>query len=354
MKKPPIAEETFLGSHIRRDLRLLTIGNCNGLQVQITNYGGIVVSLWIPDRDNRFSDVVLGFDQIEKYFSNNPYFGCIIGRYGNRIANGIFSLDNREYTLARNNGDNHLHGGIRGFNQVIWNVNNVTPDSLALNYLSRDMEEGYPGNLDVTVTYTLTDQNQLKIQYAATTDKKTIVNLTHHSYFNLKGEGNGDILGHRLMLNADSYTPVNENMIPTGEIISVRDTPMDFSTPAEIGSRIDDPFLQLKLGMGYDHNWILNTNDTSTIAARVEEPGSGRIMEVYTSEPGIQFYTGNYLNDSFIGKSGRPYFSRSGFCLETQHFPDSPNRKNFPSVILNPGEIYHSICIYKFSNARKS
>lgn len=352
--KFPILEKNFIGSHGDGKINLFTLKNKNGLRAQISNFGGIIASLWVPDRHGKFSDVVLGFDSLEKYFTNEPYFGCIIGRFGNRIANGIFTLDNIEYRLNRNNGDNHLHGGIKGFHRAVWDVILFNENTLTLHYRSEHMEEGYPGNLDVTVTYSLTEEQELKIEYNAATDKKTIINLTHHAYFNLRGEGNGNVLDHRMMMNADTYTPVNSSMVPTGQILPVEDTPMDFRSATPIGSRINAPFQQLITGNGYDHNWVLNSCGTGDIAARVEEPVSGRIMEVYTSEPGVQFYTGNFLDARLIGKSGKPYPPRSGFCLETQHFPDSPNHGHFPSVVLHPGEKFQSVSIYRFPDVNSS
>ncbi|MCI0529368.1 MAG: galactose mutarotase, partial [Nitrospira sp.] len=332
---------------------LYTLTNDKGVEVKITNYGGTVTSLMVPDRDGKLGDVVLGYDNLEGYLKNNPYFGCIIGRYGNRIGKGKFTLNGVEYTLAQNNGENSLHGGIKGFDKMVWNVKEIKDkDSvgLELTYLSKDGEEGYPGNLSVTVTYTLTNNNELKIDYGATTDKDTVVNLTHHSYFNLAGAGEGDILGHELMINADRFTPVDSGLIPTGELKSVKDTPMDFTQPTAIGARINQEYEQLILGRGYDHNWVLNTKEGSlTLAASVYEPKTGRVMEVLTTEPGMQFYTGNFLDGSITGKGGKVYNQRFGFCLETQHFPDSPNKSEFPSTTLKAGGKYATTTIYKFS-----
>jgi aldose 1-epimerase len=332
---------------------LYTLTNSSGMQVAITNYGGIVVSLKTPDRRGKLADVVLGFDTLAGYFDKSPYFGAIIGRYGNRIGQGKFTLEGHPYTLAQNNNGHHLHGGIRGFDKVVWNVKaalNQKEPELVLQYLSKDGEEGYPGNLDVTVTYTLTDANELKIEYHATTDKSTVVNLTNHSYFNLSGAGNGDILDHQLILNSDRFTPVAEGLIPTGELRPVAGTPFDFTKPNAIGTRINGDDEQLKLGLGYDHNWVLNKNGKQmTLAARVVEPTTGRVMEVSTTEPGLQFYSGNLLDGSNIGKHGKVYKHRFGFCLETQHFPDSPNKPDFPSTELKPGKAYDTTTIYKFS-----
>lgn len=331
---------------------LFTLTNRNGVEVKITNYGGIVVSLKVPDRNGTLGDVVLGYDTLEGYLKDNrPYFGAIIGRYANRIAKGRFTLDGREYRLAQNDGDNHLHGGIKGFDKVVWKarpVKNRQGVGVRLTYRSRDGEEGYPGTVSVTVTYTLTDANELRIDYVATTTKKTILNLTHHSYFNLAGTG--DILEHRLWINADRFTPVDRTLIPTGEIRSVKGTPLDFTRPTPIGARIEEQDEQLLFGHGYDHNWVLNKSDASlTLAARVKEPRTGRVLEVYTTEPGLQFYSGNFLDGSITGKANRVYGRRAGFCLEAQHFPDSPNKPHFPSVVLAPGQQYRQTTVYKFS-----
>ncbi len=329
-----------------------TLTNNNGLSAKITNYGGIVMSLLVPDRSGQLADVVLGFDAPEEYLNPHPYFGALIGRYGNRIANGKFSLNGVEYTLAQNNGPNSLHGGLTGFDKVLWQATPLdTPSgpALELTYLSRDGEEGYPGNLSVKVVYTLTHQNELRLDYWASTDQDTVVNLTHHSYFNLAGAGQGDILGHELMLQADQFTPVDATLIPTGELRPVAGTPFDFTRPTPIGQRINQADEQLKFGLGYDHNWVLNHSDGSlALAARASESGSGRVMEVWTTEPGIQFYSGNFLDGSIVGKGGKAYQQRAGFCLETQHFPDSPNQPNFPSTVLRAGQTYTSTTVYKF------
>ncbi len=331
---------------------IYTLTNKNGASAQITNYGGIVVTLNVPDRSGRLDDVVLGFDNLEEYLKVHPFFGALVGRYGNRIANGKFSLHGVEYTLAQNDGPNSLHGGLKGFDKVFWDAKPLdTPNgpALELTYLSQDGEEGYPGNLLVKVTYTLTHNNELKIDYSATTDKDTVINLTHHSYFNLAGAGKGDILAHELMIKADKFTPVNANMIPTGELRPVAGTPFDFTQPTPIGLRLNQADEQLKFGGGYDHNWVLNSQDGSlALAARVSEPTSGRIMELWTTEPGVQFYSGNFLDGSIIGKGGRAYQYRFALCLETQHFPDSPNHPEFPSTILRAGQTYTSTTVYKF------
>jgi len=331
-----------------------TLKNANGMEARVLDYGGIIVSLRVPDRHGRFDDVVLGYDSLPAYLRASPYFGAIIGRYGNRIAHGRFTLDGKTYTLAKNNGPNHLHGGLKGFDKVVWDVAPFEhPDSvgLVLRYISRDGEEGYPGTLRTTVTYTLTSANELIFDYSATTDRATPVNLTQHSYFNLAGDGKGDILGHVVTLNADRFTPVDSTLIPTGELKSVAGTPFDFRTPTPIGARIDQDDVQLRYGPGYDHNFVLNKAGDAhdaTFAARVYEPASGRVMEIYTTEPGLQFYSGNFLDGTLHGKGGVVYRRRYGFAMETQHYPDSPNKPTFPSTTLRPGESYHSRTIYKF------
>jgi aldose 1-epimerase len=335
-----------------KPVKLYTLKNANGMEVDITNYGGIITKLTAPDSKGKYADVVLGFDSIDKYLAGHPYFGAIIGRYGNRIAMGKFKIDGKEYTLATNNGPNSLHGGLKGFDKVVWAAEPGKGEdpSLTLTYTSKDGEEGYPGTLKVKVVYTLTPKNELKIDYHATTDKATPLNLTNHSYFNLAGEGSGDILGHVLTLNADKFTPTDETAIPTGELKSVEGTPFDFRKPHAIGERINDKDEQIKFGKGYDHNFVLNGKGKDLkLAARVTEPTAGRIMEVLTTEPGVQFYTGNYLEGKEIGKSGKAYKYRHGFCLETQHYPDSPNQPKFPSSILKPGVEYNSATIYRFS-----
>jgi aldose 1-epimerase len=340
-------------------VELYTLTNANGMETTITTYGGIVVTLMVPDRNGDLGDVVLGYEALERYINKNSYFGAVIGRYGNRIAKGKFTLNDVEYTLAQNDGENHLHGGIKGFDKVVWNAKELPSlrgaggdnPRLELTYVSPDGEEGYPGTLSVTVTYTLTQDNALKIDYLATTDKDTVVNLTNHSYFNLAGAGVGDILGHELMLNANKFTPVDDTLIPTGKLLSVKGTPMDFTQPTAIGARINEDYEQIQFGPGgYDHNWVLNESEESPVlAARVYEPTTGRLMEVYTTEPAIQFYSGNFLDRNITGKRGKRYNQRYGFCLETQHFPDSPNQPDFPSTVLKPGETYTTTTIYKFS-----
>ena len=337
------------------EVDLYTLRHAGGMEAEIITYGGIVVSLKTADRAGTLADVVLGFDSLDGYLKPHPYFGALIGRYGNRIAKGSFTLNEVKYTLARNNGENHLHGGIRGFDKVVWKARDAsTPEAqrLELSYLSKDGEEGYPGNLSVTVTYTLTNSNELRIDYEATTDKDTVVNLTNHSYFNLAGQGEGNIHDHVLMINAGKFTPVDAGLIPTGELRAVDGTPFDFRKPAAIGARINDKDPQLIAGKGYDHNFVLSgPAGTMALAARVTEPKSGRVMEVLTTEPGVQFYTGNFLDGALSGKGGKVYQQRYGFCLETQHFPDSPNRPGFPSVVLKPGGRYQTATVYRFSTA---
>jgi aldose 1-epimerase len=349
--KPKIEKQPFGKTENLTPVDLYTLTNDKGVEARITTYGGIVVSLKVPDRNARLGDVVLGYENLEGYLTNSSYFGALIGRYGNRIAKGSFQLGGTPYQLAQNNGDNHLHGGVVGFDKVIWKAKELWGEDevgLQLTYLSHDGEEGYPGNLSVTVVYTLTNNNELKIDYSATTDKKTIANLTNHSYFNLAGKG--DILGHELMLKADRFTPVDKGLIPTGELSSVEGTPMDFTTPTAIGARINQNDEQLIYGLGYDHNWVLNNSGGKlALAAKIFEPTSGRVMKVYTTQPGIQFYSGNFLDGSITGKNGEIYYKHFGFCLETQHFPDSPNHSNFPSTSLNPGQRYKQTTIYKFS-----
>ncbi len=338
-------------------IQLATLKNSRGMTVKVTNYGATVTSILVPDRQGNPADVALGYNRVEDYMNavDKPYFGAIVGRYGNRIAKGKFSIGNESYKLAVNNGENHLHGGIIGFDKVVWTMQAAEADkgqAVKLTYLAKDKEEGYPGNLQITVTYTLTEANELKVDYLATTDKATPVNLTQHTYFNLKGEGEGDILDHELMLNAEAYTPTDAGAIPTGEIAPVKGTPFDFTTPKPIGRDIKKDHEQIKFGMGFDHNFVIKrpAGDKSLIlAARVHEPKSGRVMEVLTTEPGIQFYCGNFLDGRLKGKAGKAYVQRGGFCLETQHYPDSPNQPKFPSTILEPGKKYETSTIYKFS-----
>lgn len=349
-----ITKQPFGKTTAGENVDLYTLRNTNGVETQITNYGGIVVSLKVPDRNGKFDDVVLGFNDFEKYLKNDPYLGAIIGRYGNRIAKGRFKLNGVEYKLAVNNGENHLHGGIKGFDKVVWTGRGIKTKqgpAVILTYLSKDGEEGYPGNLRVRVVYTLRNDNVLQIDYSATSDKDTVINLTHHSYFNLSGEGNGDILNHVLKLHSNRFVPTDAGSIPTGELRNVAGTPFDFIPPTAIGARINQDDEQLKLGNGYDHTFVINGQPGQLrIAATVRELSAGRVMEVWTTEPGVQLYTGNFLDGSLTGKSGKPYPRRSGFCLETQHYPDSPNQPSFPTTTLKKGATYKSTTIYKFIN----
>ncbi len=352
-QQPSITSKPFGMTTDGKEVMLYTLKNTKGATATVSNYGGTVVSLTMPDRNGQFGDVVLGFKKLADYEKKSPYFGCLVGRYGNRIAKGTFSLDGKTYHLAINNPPNSLHGGLRGFDKVIWGATPMETKegpALKLTYTSCDGEEGYPGTLSVTATYTLTDRNELRVVFTATTDQKTVVNLTHHSYFNLAGEGNGDILGHVVTLKANRFTPVDKNLIPNGKLESVKGTPFDFRKPTAIGERISQPDQQLQFGGGYDHNWIADKLPGHLgVVAKVEEPKSGRVMEVLSTEPGVQFYTGNFLDGTLVGKSGKPYAFRNGFCLEPQHYPDSPNHPEFPSVVLKPGQTYKNTIIYRFS-----
>jgi aldose 1-epimerase len=334
------------------DLYRLT--NANGLEVGAINYGGIITTIRVPDRNGRLGDIVLGFDRLDGYLKEHPFFGAIVGRYGNRIAGGRFTLDGRTYTLATNNGANHLHGGNRGFDKVLWDAKPSSAGAgVVFTRTSPDGEEGYPGNLIVRVTYTLTDKNELVVDYSATTDKATPVNLTQHSYFNLSADAGTDILNHELTINADRYTPVDSTLIPTGELASVEGTPFDFRKPTAIGARISQPHPQLKNGQGYDHNFVLNrSGDGLEMAVRLMDPKSGRTVEVRTTEPGVQFYSGNFLDGTLKGKGGQNYPHRAGLCLETQHYPDSPNKPAFPSTILRPGQEYRTTTVFAFGVGR--
>jgi len=333
-----------------KPVELYTLRNSKGAEARIMNYGGIVQYLSVPDRNGKFDDVVLGYDNVDGYIKVTPYFGALIGRYGNRIGGAKFTLDGQTYTLAANNGPNSLHGGIKGFDKVVWNVVKATGNTLELQYTSKDGEEGFPGNLNVTALYTLTEDNALRVEYKAVTDKATVVNLTQHSYFNLAGQGKGDILGHEVYINADKTTPVDSTLITTGEIADVTGTPFDFRKPTAIGARINDPNTVLQYGPGYDHNWVINKPAGQLgLQARVYEPKTGRVLEVLSDEPGLQFYAGNFLDGTITGKGGAVYQKRTGFCMEPQHYPDSPNKPNFPSVVLRPGQTYRNTIIYKFS-----
>jgi aldose 1-epimerase len=349
-----INEDAFKGTHKGKSTALYTLKNRNGMVVQITNFGAKIVSIFVPDRNGNFADIVLGYESIEEYIKGNPYFGAICGRYANRIANGRFIIDGVKYQLPVNNGPNSLHGGPEGFNNQVFDAEGVisTPDGqeIEMVYISKDGEMGYPGTLKVKITYTLSDKNELTLGFEAKTDKATHVNICGHSYFNFAGEGNGDILGHELSLNSDKFTPVSDALIPTGELRPVAGTPMDFTKPKFLGRNIDDNYDQLDYGKGYDHNWVLNKKKDGelSLAATCYEPKSGRIMEVHTTQPGVQLYTGNWLDGSDKGKGGKAYLMRSGLCLETQNFPDSPNKPGFPSTLLKPEENYKHTCIYKF------
>jgi aldose 1-epimerase len=348
--QPNIEKRDFGKTADGNPVELYVLTNASGMKAKVMTYGAILTELAVPDKEGKLGDVVLGFDDLKGYLAGHPFFGATVGRVANRIAKGKFTLDGKEYKLAINNRPNALHGGLKGFDKVVWKAEPVkTPEVMAVKftYLSPDSEEGYPGNLSVAVTYTLTDKNELKIDYAATTDKATPVNLSNHSYFNLAGPASGTILDHELMLAADRYTPVDATLIPTGDIKPVKGTPLDFTTPTPIGARID----QLKGDpIGYDHNFVLNSGGKSlALAARVRAPRTGRVMEMFTTEPGVQFYTGNFLDGKTKGKGGVAYRKHQGFCLEAQHFPDSVNRADFPSVILKPGNTYAQTTVYRFS-----
>lgn len=346
-----IEQEPFGTAPDGAPLSLYTLRNRSGMVVKITNYGGIITAMHVPDKHGNLADVTFGFDEAAPYFGDCPYFGALIGRYGNRIAGGRFELDGQAVQLDVNNGPNHLHGGTGGFHKVTWQAVPMVADltiGLKLTYRSVDGEQGYPGNLDVTVTYELNDANELLVKFHATTDKATPVNLTQHAYFNLAGRGS--ILDHELTINADRYTPIDATSIPLGPLASVEDTPFDFRTPQTVGARIDENDEQLRNGLGYDHNFVLNkaAPQTLSLAATVRDPASGRVLELYTQEPGVQFYSGNFLDGSLSGK-GWQYGHRQGLCLEPQHFPDSPNRPDYPTTILRPGEVYATRSLYRFT-----
>ena len=361
---PAVTSTPFGATADGRAVNLYTLTNAHGIQIKVTNYGGIITSLKTPDRSGRLDDIVLGYDSLAGYLRNSPYFGAIVGRYGNRIARGLFTLDGTTYHLAVNNGPNSLHGGLRGFDKVVWTVPQFLDvmgingsRMLVLDYTSLDMEEGFPGTLRARVTYTLTDDDRLIVDYQATTDKPTPVNLTQHTYWNLVGSAKRDILGHELTINADSMTPVDSTLITTGEITSVNGTPFDFRTPMAIGARVDQrQDAQIRYGNGYDHNFVLNRGgaaaDALVRAAHVADPSSGRTLDIFTTEPGLQFYSGNFLDGSITGKGGAVYRFRYGIALETQHYPDSPNHPNFPSTILRPGQQYHTLTVYQFGVTR--
>lgn len=346
-----VSQASFGQSPTGAPADLFTLTNANGVIVKITNFGGVITEIHTPDKNGVFADINLGFDHIEPYYTDAPYFGALIGRFGNRIAKGKFTLDGVNYQLATNNGNNHLHGGVTGFDKVLWDAATFTAENsvgLTLKYLSADGNQGYPGNLQVTVIYELTNDNEILVKYHAVTDKATPINLTQHAYFNLAGKG--DILNHEITINADRFTAIDAEAIPTGELPLVENTPFDFRSARLIGERINDDDEQIKNGSGYDHNFVLNKTSAKelSLAARVSEKNSGRVLEVFTQEPGVQFYSGNFLTGALTGK-GWNYTRRSGFCLEPQHFPDSPNQPTFPNTILRPGEEYTSVMSYKFS-----
>jgi aldose 1-epimerase len=346
-----VQQKPFGATKEGKAITLYTLTNSHHMEVRAMNYGAIIVSLRVPDRKAQVADIVLGHDTLEGYFDNSPHLGGLVGRYANRIANGSFPLDGVKYSLPKNNGPNTLHGGIKGFDQAVWQGAPLKGKTgVEFSYLSKDGEEGFPGNLKVKVTYALTEANELLIDYEATTDKPTVLNLSQHSYFNLAGEGAGDILNHEVMINADRFTPVDSTMIPTGELRPVKGTPLDFTTQSKLGARIDDNYEQLVLAKGYDHNFVINGKAGGLVlAARAYEPSSGRIIEISTDQPGVQFYTGNFLDGTVTGKRGHVYKRRYGLCFETQHFPDSPNHPEFPSTVLRPGETFHSRTIWRFS-----
>jgi len=349
--KGGVKQERF-GVRDGRPVILYTLKNSHGVEVRAMNYGGIIQAIRVPDRKGNFADIVLGHDTAEGYMPNPPYIGAIVGRYANRIANGTFTLDGKTYNLPKNDGPNTLHGGTtRTFDKVMWESQPLKDkNGVQFEFLSKDGDDGFPGNLKMKVSYVLTDSNELVIDYEATTDKATPINVSQHSYFNLKGEGNGDILDHEVMINADKFTPVDKNLIPTGELRPVKGTPLDFTKPTRIGTRIDDSYEQLVLAHGYDHNFVINRKGPGmTLAARVYEPTTGRELEVSTTQPAVQFYTGNFLDGTVTGKGGHVYKRRFGFCLETQHYPDSPNHPDFPNTILKPGETFHQTTAFKFS-----
>jgi aldose 1-epimerase len=355
MITPPTAilvtKESF-GKMDDKEVTLYTMRNRNGMEMRVMNYGGIILSISTPDKNGVFEDVTLGYDSLKDYMKASPYFGALIGRYGNRIAKGRFTLDGTPFHLKQNNGTNHLHGGVKGFDKVYWNIEDVSDSltaKLKLTYQSKDGEEGYPGNLNVEVIYSLTNENEIKIEYKATTDKKTVVNLTQHAYFNLSGNVKRDIMGHQLTIKASRFLPVDATLIPTGILQPVNGTPFDFQKPQLIGSRIGEKDVQLINGKGYDHCWVLDKKDGLEKIATLYDSVSGRNMEVFTDQPAIQFYSGNFLNGSNVGKGGVVYNQHAGLCLETQHFPDSPNKPSFPSTVLNPRETYQTTTVYKFS-----
>ncbi len=355
-KIPPlvtIEKKSFGKTKDGININQFLLKNQNGMEISAINYGGIITSWKAKDRKGNYKDIVLGFNNLSEYEFNSPYFGAIIGRYGNRIAKGKFTLNGENYTLPLNDDENHLHGGLKGFDKVVWDTKEVLNDSsasLILSYISKDMEEGYPGNLEIQVIYTLNNNDELSVKYEATTDKTTIINLTQHSYFNLSADFNKNILDHEIVINADSFLPVDSTLIPTGEIRNVGDTPFDFRRPKNVGEEINNANKQLMIGNGYDHCWVLNNQDQGLrFVSSAYDSGTGRLLEIFSDQPGIQFYSGNFLDGTLQSKIDATYDFRSGFCFETQHYPNSPNEKNFPSVTLKPGEKYFSQTIFKFS-----
>jgi len=348
-KNDKVKKETF-GSYKGKEVSLYTLTNKEGNILKLTDFGARITWIEVPDKAGKKDNVTFGFDTFDGMIKGDPYFGAIVGRYANRVAKGKFTLDGTEYTLALNNVPNSLHGGPGGWHSVVWNseiVENAEFPSVKFTYKSPDMEEGYPGNMDIEVIYTWNDNNEIAMEYKCTTDKKTVLNITNHAYFNLHGAGNGDILDHQLTINASKFTPVDSTLIPTGELRPVEGTPFDFTTAHTIGERITQPYDQLTLGKGYDHNYVLN--NINDVAATVYDPTTGRVLEVITDQPGVQFYSGNFLDGTLIGHGGKPFKFRSGLCLETQHYPDSPNQASFPTTVLNPGETFKSKTIYRFS-----
>jgi aldose 1-epimerase len=347
-----ISKDLFGKTPDGEEVNIFTIKNKNGMKASILNYGGMITQLWAPDRRGEFQDIILGYDNMGGVLADRYYFGVVVGRYANRISGGAFTLDGKKYQLARNDSDNHLHGGLRGFDKVVYQAEIIQRESnpsLKLTYLSKDGEEGYPGNLNVSVYYTLAETNELSIEYTANTDRQTVINLSNHMYFNLTADYEKNILHHEIRINADRFTPVDAALIPTGQLLPVKGTPLDFTKPTPIGARIDEDYEQLKYARGYDHNFVLNKTDNLGPAAKVYESTSGCILEILTTEPGIQFYSGNFLDGTGTGKSGKIVKYRSGLCLEPQHFPDSPNKPDFPSTVLKPGNIYNSKTVYRFS-----
>lgn len=351
--KPKVDKIVIATSMKDQNIEKYRLENSNGVVVELLNLGGIIMSIKTPDSNGKIADIALGFDDPKQYLDRHPYFGAIIGRFGNRIAGGSFSLDDKDYQLAINNGSNHLHGGIKGFDKVFWDAESfsvINASGVVLHYLSNHMEEGYPGNLSVSVTYTLTNDDILKVRYEASTDQKTIINLTQHSYFNLSGDFTAQIFDHELMLNADAFLAVDENQIPTGAYRAVAQTPFDFSSFKTMGKDFNAESKQLEIGNGYDHCFIINPSETAMVeAAVVHHPKSGRVMKVFTDQPGVQLYTGNFLDNTLTAKNGGTYGPQTGFCLETQHFPDAPNQSNFPTTVLNPGESFTSETWFQFS-----